>query len=189
MKRSAILVAVVAALVAGVWCGTQLWVPVRSSVASPAAESAAKPVSIVFLLRHAEKDGDDLSQEGRARAQRLAEVFKYAKVQHLIVSKLRRTRQTLEPLATLQKLDPKLIHEIGDLDESCARDIVKLVRSFKPGDITVIVHHSTTVQTIAEELGVPRAEARAIDTSMNDGLNVVLLPAEGAAQMVRLAYR
>ena len=53
----------------------------------------------------------------------------------------------------------------------------------------MIVHHSTTVQAIAEGLGVPRAEARAIDTASNDGLNVIVLPAEGPAQLVKLAYR
>ena len=189
MRRTVLLSMTAAALALGVWVACQRQMAQLGASVLPAAEAAAKPVSAVFIVRHAEKDGECLSPEGKERARRLAEVFKYAKVHHLVASKLCRTRETLEPLAALQKIEAKQIAEVGDLDVASAAEVAKLVRSYKPGDVSVVAHHSTTVQEIAEELGVPKGEARSIDTVGNDTIALVLLPAEGGAQLVQLAYR
>jgi phosphohistidine phosphatase SixA len=154
---------------------------------------ATAPVSIVFVTRHAEKEGagDDapLSAEGMERAKRLAEVFKNAKVQHLISSTKIRTQQTLEPLATELGTKPEDFLKIGDLSQASATDIVNAIKGFTSGDVTVVCHHSTTVEPILIALGIPESEARSVDTGAYDNLIEVLLPAGGSPQMVKLTYK
>jgi phosphohistidine phosphatase SixA len=155
--------------------------------------AATAPVSIVFVTRHAEKEaaGVDppLTAEGMDRAKRLADVFKNAKVQHLIASTLLRTQQTLDPLFTAQQLKPEDFLKIGDLSTVSAKDVAKAIRGFAPGDVTVVCHHSTTVEPILVELGISKSDAAAIDTNAYDNLVEVLIPASGSPQMVKLTYK
>lgn len=160
--------------------------PLTCSAASP-------PVSIVFVTRHAERetqaDDSPLSAEGKERAKRLADVFKNAKVQNLISSRKVRTTQTLEPLAAAMGTKPEDFLRIGDLSVASAADVVKAIKGFSSGDVTVVCHHSTTVEPILRELGIPDSEARTIDTNAFDNLILVLLPAGGSPQMVKLTYK
>jgi len=172
-------------------CGAAFWISLRSQQApgSNVCSAEVKPISVVFLVRHAEKDDECLSTAGKERARRLAEVFRRTKVHHLVASKLCRTRETLEPLAALQRIDAKQIAEVGDLSLESAGAVAKLVRSFEAGQVTVVAHHSTTLQEIAVELGVSRRDAASIDTAGNDSLALLLLPPGGEAQLVQLSYK
>lgn len=162
--------------------------PVTCSAAAP------KPVSIVFVTRHAEKaaspaDDPPLTTEGMDRAQRLADVFKNATVQHLIASTKIRTQQTLDPLAAAHQIKPEDYLKIGDLDPAVAKDVVKAIKGFPQGDVTIVCHHSTTVEPILEALGLPKSDVTPIDTNAYDNLIEVLLPAGGSPQMVKLTYK
>lgn len=161
-----------------------------SAPALPAVcDAAEQPISCVFIVRHAEKEDDCLSAQGKERARRLAEVFRRVKVHHLIASTVCRTRETLEPLAAQQKIDIARIAAIGDLSLASADAVARAVRSYPAGDVTVIAHHSTTLEAIAVSLGVSARAAAAIDTSGNDAIALVLLPATGTPQLVQLSYR
>ncbi|HZN60734.1 MAG TPA: histidine phosphatase family protein [Planctomycetota bacterium] len=152
--------------------------------------AAAGRVSPVFVVRHAEKDGECLSAEGKDRAVRLGDVFKYAKVNHLVASTICRTKETLEPLAAVQKIPATEIAQVGDLEVASAKEVVKLVRTYPAGDVTVVCHHSTTVEAILIELGIDAAEAHTVDTNAYDNLLLVMVPAGSAApQLVKLAYK
>lgn len=160
----------------------------------PASCSAAPiPVSAVFLLRHAEKastppDDPCLTAAGTERAKRLAEVFKNAKVDRLIASTLCRTKETLDPLA--QALSLPISARIGDEAEveASATGVVNLVQGFPAGTVSVVAHHSTTIRPILKKLGVAAAEADQVLVSVHDNLLLVLLPAGGTPQLIKLRY-
>ncbi len=163
--------------------------PATCSAAAPA------PVSTVFIVRHGEKastpaDDPPLTQEGMDRAARLADVFKNVdgKLLRLISSTKLRTKQTVEPLATAKGLT---IEQIGDLSAQSATDVANRIRTFPAGHVTVVAHHSTTIDLIARELGIPEEETRTIDTGAYDNLIEVLLPSGRGqkAQMIKLSYK
>lgn len=165
------------------------WQEDDSSPGQAVCNAAEQPISLVFIVRHAEKDDDCLSPQGKERSQRLADVFRRLKVHHLIASTVCRTRETLEPLAAQQKIAPGQIAAVGDLGLDSAEAVARLVRTYRAGDVTVIAHHSTTVEAIAVALGVAKKEAASIDTSGHDAIALVLLPTAGAAQLAQLSYR
>src|SRR5690242_7695936 len=69
------------------------------------AKAQEKPITTFILIRHAEKDltqstnDPDLSAEGKARATRLVEVLKKTDIQAIYSTPFKRTQQTVEPLA------------------------------------------------------------------------------------------
>ena len=156
---------------------------------------AAQPVSAVFIVRHCEKAGtpaDDppLTTEGMDRAIRLATVFKNAAVNHLIASEKIRTQQTLDPLREEKGIQPGDVAAIGDEAKvaETADGVVKLINTFNAGDVTVVAQHSTTIIPILKKLGVPDADANSVNTGVYDNLLLVLLPAGGTPQLIKLVY-
>jgi len=69
----------------------------------------------LLLIRHAQPawapegrsvDNPDLTELGRRQADHVAEALRHLEVDHLVVSPLRRARQTAEPIAAALGLDP-----------------------------------------------------------------------------------
>ncbi|MBI4606239.1 MAG: histidine phosphatase family protein [Planctomycetes bacterium] len=155
--------------------------------------AAAKPISVAFIVRHAEKastpaDDPCLTDEGKERARRLAEVFKYAKVDRLIASEKCRTKETLDPLAEQQEITAMdRVGDEGELEKS-ADGVAAFLKGYPPGTVTVIAHHSTTIRAILEKLGIPKDQAATVSTSAYDNLILVLLPAGQDPQIVKLRY-
>jgi phosphohistidine phosphatase SixA len=156
-------------------------------------QAAAKPISVAFIVRHAEKaatpaDDPGLTPEGTERAKRLAEVFKYGKVDKLIASEKLRTQETLAPLAAQQSLT--ITDKVGDEGEvqASATGVATLLRGYPPGTVSVVAHHSTTIRAILEELGIPAEQARTVNTGVYDNLVVLLLPDGQTPQMIKLRY-
>jgi hypothetical protein len=89
------------------------------AVATPPAEP-----TVIFLVRHAEKvdpypeaPGDPpLSDAGRLRAGRLAQILAPARITRVLSSDLRRTRETAAPLAAALGLEVEL-YDAGALEE------------------------------------------------------------------------
>jgi broad specificity phosphatase PhoE len=147
------------------------------------AVALAQPV--VFVVRHAERadagmaaatKDPDLSEIGRARAQSLAALLKDARVTGIYVSEFKRTRQTAEPLAALNKIEPVVLGE---------KDLAQLAARLKAGGNVLIVGHSNTVPAILKALGV--TEPVTIGDAEFDNLFVVTGGA--APSLVRLRYR
>ncbi len=71
---------------------------------------AQQPVTTFILVRHAEKDmtqstpDPDLSAQGHERAGRLASLFEKTDIAAVYSTAFKRTRQTVEPLASAKKL-------------------------------------------------------------------------------------
>ena len=76
--------------------------------------SAAGAQSIVFIVRHAEKEtsgGNDpeLSESGRARAEVLARMLHDAGITAVYATEFKRTQQTAAPLAKTLAIKPTIV--------------------------------------------------------------------------------
>ena len=118
-------------------------------VAVAPSASAQAPL---FVVRHAEKaeGGDakdpDLSEQGRARATRLAEMLRDAGITSIFVTELKRTQQTAEPLAKAAHAPVEIV---------TAKDPAALVAKVTAKkESALIVGHSNTVPEIIKLLGV-----------------------------------
>lgn len=116
--------------------------------------TAAQDKTIV-LVRHVEKDSSPtadkvdpvLSEEGKARAERLAKVIKRYKPHEIFSTPFKRTRETAEPIAKRRK------KEIQTYDPAKPGDLVSKIMD--PASKTVhylVVGHSNTIPSLANLL-------------------------------------
>jgi broad specificity phosphatase PhoE len=118
----------------------------------PASPASAPPPVAIFLLRHAEKAANDpkdpdLSDAGRARAAALATLLEHAGVTHLFATDMKRTRQTLAPLAA------KCGRTVAVVPAESVDRQVEALRELPPGSVAVVAGHSNTIPAIARALG------------------------------------
>ncbi len=107
----------------------------------------------IFIVRHAEKasstDADSaLSMQGEDRASALARLLRNAGVTQLFATELKRTQQTVEPLADQKGLTATIV---------AAKDTVLLVSKLKAvakDAVVVVAGHSNTVPEILAGLGI-----------------------------------
>ena len=141
----------------------------------------------VILVRHAERADShgsgqmmaadpDLSEEGKRRAVRLAELLKDAQVTAILTTQYKRTQQTAAPLATALRLEPAV------LDSSDPGAVVETIRAAK-GNV-LVVGHSNSVPELLKRLGVTGEVA--IGEDEYDNLFIVTPGAKPS--MVRLRY-
>ena len=132
--------------------------------------SAAGAQSIVFIVRHAEKEtsgGNDpeLSESGRARAEVLARMLHDAGITAVYATEFKRTQQTAAPLAKTLAIKPTIVP---------ANDIAALTSKLREArQNALVVGHTNTIPELIKALG--------IDVSINipetdyDNLFVVVL--------------
>lgn len=136
----------------------------------------------VILVRHAEKAASPavnppLTDQGKRRAQALADTLAGSGVAAIYETEYVRTQQTAEPLATRLHIIPKRIP--GKNSDELVTDI----RQHKDG-VIVVVGHSNTVPEIISKLGGPAVK---IDDWEHDWLYVLTLSGQEVS-MVRLHY-
>jgi phosphohistidine phosphatase SixA len=145
----------------------------------PAAEAQT-----IVLVRHAEKvdssKDPDLSDEGRARASRLATMLADAGVSALFATQYARTQQTVAPLAAARSLTPAVMHS-DDIDGLAAR-----LRALSPDAVAVYAGHSGSVPKLLSALG--HQTPPDIDESDYSNLFIVSLERAGPSRVVRLRY-
>jgi broad specificity phosphatase PhoE len=127
-----------------------------------AQPTSAEPTTII-LVRHAEKaEGDakdpGLTAQGQARAEALAEALADKKLRAIIVSDTRRARDTAEPTAKAQGLQPMVVSTAGG-GEAHVKGVVNAIRKSQPGGTILVVGHSNTLAPIIEALGGPHVPA------------------------------
>lgn len=115
--------------------------------------SAQSPTKTIVLVRHAEKmpavEGDkgdqDLSPEGKQRAERLANLLKKYKPHEIFATDYKRTKQTVEPMAAKRK------KQIQTYDPSKQADLVAKIMA-STTDHYLIAGHSNTIPALANLL-------------------------------------
>ncbi|GAA4319619.1 hypothetical protein GCM10023115_46190 [Pontixanthobacter gangjinensis] len=138
------------------------------------------PVSTYYLIRHAEKDrsdssnrNSDLTRKGLERAKKWAEVFKDIDFDAVYSTDYKRTMQTAQPTADLNKLeiikyDPKNL-----FDEAFEKSTA--------GKTVLVVGHSNTTPQFANAI-LAEKKYEDIDDKENGALFIVQVFADGSTQ-------
>ncbi len=150
--------------------------------------AASAAPAVVLVVRHAEKaaapaDDPGLTAAGKERAAELALVVQAwtaggAPVRALFATELKRTQQTLEPIAAATGVAVSVVS---------AKDTAALVKKIQEveGGIVVVAGHSNTVPEIVRALGGPAGIV--IEDSEFDRLFALTQPG-GRARVVLLRY-
>ena len=141
--------------------------------------AAARPT--IFIVRHAEKatgggSDPDLSNTGRQRAQRLANVLKDAHISAIFVTELRRTRQTAAPLAQMLGLNPQVVPSNNSP--------LLVARLHATSGNILVVGHSNTIPEVIRGFGVTTP----IQIGENDFDNLFVLVRDPTPRLIRLHY-
>ena len=170
------------------------WADMAAGADSTAADRtvetapAQAPVTI-YLVRHGEKSDDDprdptLSEDGLNRALQLARVLQDENIHALFATPLKRTQDTLAPLAAAQDV---AVTTIMDVEEQ-----IQALLALPAGATAVLAGHSNTVPALIAGLGgevsgtiAGRAGAQLADNSY-DRFLVVVLSAPGSGTGPRL---
>ena len=151
----------------------------------PAAAAAQKAV---IAVRHGEKISEEderLTEAGRARAGRLAEMLKNSGIAAIYSTDTERTVGTAQPLATALGLKIRL-YEAKPVDGRIDfAPFVERLRTEAPDGVVLVVGHSNTVPPLLRALGCSGEVTIASDEF--DNLFVVV-PKSGGATLVRLRY-
>lgn len=147
-----------------------------------AAQSA---VTTVYVVRHAEKldpaDGDSpISPVGEERAQALSVYLARAGVERIYATTLRRTQQTVAPLAARIDATPVV------LDPFATEDLVRSIRTEDTGKVVLVAGHSNTIPGIIKALS--GLEIDGIPEERFDRLYKVVLPPDGKNTVEELRF-
>jgi broad specificity phosphatase PhoE len=134
---------------------------------------------LVILVRHAERATEPASDPGLApageqRAQALALALAGLRVNAILTTQFRRTRDTAAPLAKAMGVQPQVI----DTKSGDARTVADAVRA--QSGVVLVVGHSNTVPAILAALGGPSQPALC-ETSFHHVF--VLRPGAGSMQL------
>lgn len=157
-------------------------------LAAAGAQPAAAMPDLVVLVRHAEKatePGNDpaLSPAGAERAQALVKALAGLRVNAVITTQYRRTRETAAPLAQALGLQPQVIEtRRGDMPGHL-QAVADAVRA-QTGTV-LVVGHSNTVTPLLAALGGPKL-AELCETSFHHAF--VLQPAAVPLRWAQLSY-
>ena len=128
-----------------------------------------KSVTKIFILRHADKAGEDLSPAGQVRAKELKRVLGEAKIDSIFSTDVPRTKHTAEVLARSLGL-PVIIY-------NAEAAVIKRILKTCPGKRVLIVGHSNTVSSLIAKCGCtpPASITPNIPDAQFDNLFLVLV--------------
>jgi broad specificity phosphatase PhoE len=157
-------------------------------LAAPSVPQASAQQTTVILVRHAEKAegaGDvALTDAGRARAARLAELLKHAGISAVLSTPFLRTKDTALP--TAQALGIEVTLTAPPAGAAFGQEIAqRIMREYK-GRSVLVVGHSNTTPEVIQSLGAPAVPA--IADGEYDNLYVVQIEAGGRAHLIRAKY-
>jgi broad specificity phosphatase PhoE len=169
----------------------------KTSAASVALAAAfltlpvpARAQKAIFVVRHAEKVSESdqrLTEAGRARAARLAQMLRDSEVTAIFATDTERARDTAKPLAEKLGLKIELYDVGGGMAGSVdAKNFAGRLAREHSGDVVLVVAHSNTIPELLKALGC--AEAVTIAAAEYDNLFVIVPKGGGPATLVRLRY-
>ncbi|HEV7588321.1 MAG TPA: phosphoglycerate mutase family protein [Longimicrobium sp.] len=162
---------------------------VALAVAVAGRPAAAQPPTVVVLVRHAEKalggtsHDPPLTRAGEARARALVDALASTRVDAIITTQYRRTRDTAAPLAAARRITPEVV-DVHQGDQ--VTRIAQSVRTRHAGQVVLVVAHAETVARIIAALGGPRLPDLC-DTEYANLFVLVLRPGHEPA-LVRSRY-
>jgi broad specificity phosphatase PhoE len=154
-----------------------------AALALPLPAAAQKAV---FVVRHAENLGDNLTDAGLARAQHLAATLASAGVGAVYSTDSKRTLGTAGPIAEARKLTVTLYDTSDGANGFDARPFAATLRKEHPGDVVLVVGHVTTIPDLLKALGCSD-EVKIVPLAYDD-LFVVVPAGSGTATLVRVKY-
>ncbi len=112
---------------------------------------------VVVLVRHAEKaigeeSDPELSEQGKVRAEALADALASAGITRIFATQFRRTQLTAAPLAERLGLQIDIVEAGAPVSDHVAA-LAAAVRSQSAG--VLVVGHSNTIPALLRELGGP----------------------------------
>ncbi|MCJ7580373.1 MAG: histidine phosphatase family protein [Candidatus Aminicenantes bacterium] len=142
-------------------------------------------VTTLFLVRHAEKvqDGSDdpvLTPEGEKRADELLYILKHVKLDAIYSTPYKRTQQTVLPTAEGKNLKIQY-YKPGE------KGFLKKILTAYPGGAVLIVGHSNTIPSLANEL-VGRMDYDDLNDATYDNLFIAYVHANGQANIIRMRF-
>jgi phosphohistidine phosphatase SixA len=148
------------------------------------APATAMP-ELVILVRHAERAAEPagdpgLTHAGEQRAQALAQALAGLRVNAIVTTSLRRTRDTAAPLAKLLGVQPQAVDARGSAHVPA---VVEAVRA--QTGVVLVVGHSNTVTAILAALGGPKL-ADLCETSFHHAF--LLQPGTEPLRWARFSY-
>ena len=113
--------------------------------------------TMVIVVRHAEKGSDDpkdpaLSEQGQARANKLAAILKDAHVAAVYTTQYKRTRLTGLPSATQGGFSVDVRDATRENGKTYTADLLKEIQKKHRGETVLIVGHSNTVPEIVKHI-------------------------------------
>ncbi len=152
-----------------------------------AAPAAAAP-DLVILVRHAERaaepQGDPaLTPAGEQRAQALAQALAGLRVNAIITTQYRRTRDTAAPLAQATGVQPQVVGAGAGGAAAHVQAVAEAVR--RQTGVVLVVGHSNTVTAVLAALGGPKL-AELCETSFHHAF--VLQPVAEPPRWAQFSY-
>jgi phosphohistidine phosphatase SixA len=157
-----------------------------------ASAAVANAQRAIILVRHAEKASDSnepgvpLSEAGRARAARLAQMLASAGITAIYATETDRARQTAEPLAKALKLEVRTYSPRDASGKLAPKIVVDRMKKDDAAGIALVVGHQNTVPDVISALGYPD-KIEIGDRDFDDLFLVVPKPG-GPPTVVRLKY-
>ena len=148
--------------------------------------------ALLFVVRHAEKQTEanekevPLSEAGRARAKRIADMLRDAGVVAVYSTDTVRTLATAAPLAAIAKVQPVLYAATGPDGKVDLKPLAMKILADEGSRNVLVVGHSNTIAPLIEALGCK--ETVTVGGAEYDGLWIVV-PAPhggGAPALLRL---
>ena len=162
----------------------------------PACGQPTEAPTVVMVFRHAEpvmpamgqeRDPDpSLNDAGQQRAEALIETVGDAGVRAIYSSQLKRTQETVAPLAAHLGLAVTTVEISRDNLATYPTMVAEQILTEHRGGTVVVVNHSNTVPLIVEALG--GAPVPEITEHEFDHFFVVVVPASGAVRTIKAQY-
>ena len=162
----------------------------------PACGQPTEAPTVVMVFRHAEpvipamgqeRDPDpSLNEAGQQRAEALIKTVGDAGVTAIYSSQLKRTQETVAPLAAHLGLAVTTVDISGDNLATYPTMVAERILAEHRGGTVVVVNHSNTVPLIVEALG--GAPVPEITEHEFDHFFVVVVPASGAVRTIKAQY-
>jgi broad specificity phosphatase PhoE len=146
----------------------------------------SRPVTTVILVRHAEKKIEpdnpdpDLTPAGEARAQEIARMFGGSGINAIYATNLKRTQQTVKPLADKTGITPTI------LNASQTEELARQLSTSHRGQTIFVAGHNNTVPAVVSLLSGETFPV--IPESEYDNLFIVTIYRYGKAKVVKLKY-